>query len=147
MEYLSDLKPASYRHIPFLQLTWPYHADRSVAGAALRAGGKLYAKGLGMHSPARITYDLDGPYKRFDAEVAIDAEAGPRGSVVVRVFTDGGDGVWQEKARSEILRGGQPAVPISVDLAGAKRISLLVDFADRGDEQDHVDWLNARLVR
>ena len=41
---------------------------------------------------------------------------------------------------------GEP-VPLSADLNGAKRISLLVDFADRGDERDHADWLNARLVR
>jgi hypothetical protein len=147
VEYLSDRKPDSYRHIPFLQLAWPYAVDHSVAGALLRAGGKLYVKGLGMHSPSRITYDLDGPYKRFDAEAAIDAEAGSRGSVVFRVFTDDGGGQWKERAKSEIIRGGQPPVPISVDLAGAKRISLLVDFADRGDEQDHADWLNARLVK
>jgi hypothetical protein len=100
-----------------------------------------------MHSPARITYELDGPYKRFDAEVAVDAEAGSRGSVVFRVFTDDGSGSWQQRAKSEIVRGGQAPVPISVDLAGARRISLLVDFADWGDEQDHADWLNARIVR
>ena len=48
---------------------------------------------------------------------------------------------------SEVVRGGQPPVPISVDLDGVKRISLLVDFADRGDELDHADWLDARLAR
>ncbi len=144
--YLSDLKPASYRHIPYLQLTWPFAADRSVQGARLRAGGKLYAKGLGMHSPARITFDLDRPYRRFESEAAIDAEAGTRGSVVFRVFTDDGSGTWQQRAASDVVRGGQSAVPISVELEGARRFSLLVDFADRGDEQDHADWLNARLV-
>lgn len=145
--YLSDLKPSSYRHLPFLDLSWPYRADSSVLGSLLRAGGGLYLKGLGMHSPSRITYDLDGEYKRFDADVAIDAETGPRGSVIFRVFTDDGSGSWQQRAKSEIVRGGEAPVPISVDLAGARRISLLVDFADHGDEQDHADWLGARLVR
>jgi hypothetical protein len=145
--YLSDLEPSGYRHIPFLELSWPYHTDRSVQGSLLRAGGRLYLKGLGMHSPSRITYDLDQPYERFDTEVALDSEAGRRGSVVFRVFVDEGGGSWQERARSEIVRGGQPPAPLSVDLSGARRISLLVDFADHGDEQDHADWLNARLVR
>ncbi len=145
--YLSDLKPSSYRHIPYLALSWPFQADRSVLGSQLRAGGNVYAKGLGMHSPARITYDLDREYRRFQAEVAIDREAGPRGSVVFRVFTDDGSGAWQARASSEIVRGGEPPRPIAVDLTGAKRISLLVDYADRGDELDHADWLNARLVR
>ena len=51
--YLSDLKPASYKHIPFLQTSWPYHADRSTRASLLRAGGRLYLKGLGMHSASR----------------------------------------------------------------------------------------------
>jgi hypothetical protein len=147
VEYLSDLKPASYRHLPYLALPWPYKTDRSVTGARLRSWGRLYLKGLGMHSPSRITYDLDRPYRRFEADAAIDEQAGQSGSVIFRVFVDDGSGKWQPRAATEIVRGGQPPVPISVDLAGAKRISLLVDFADRGDELDHADWLNARLVR
>lgn len=147
VEYLSDLKPSSYRHIPYLQLSWPYRADRSVLDSLLRAGGRLYLKGLGMHSPARITFDLDGPYRRFDAAVAIDDEARGRGSVEFRVFVDDGSGQWHQRANSGTMRGGQPPRPISVDLEGVKRISLLVDFADRGDELDHADWLDARLVR
>jgi hypothetical protein len=145
--YLSDLKPASYRHIPYLQLTWPYHADRGATGSLLRAAGRLYLKGLGMHSPSRITYDLDEPYRRFEAQVAIDEQAGRRGSVDFRVFVDDGSGQWHERAASGIVRGGDPPKSISVDLDGAKRISLLVDFADRGDELDHANWLDARLVR
>lgn len=145
--YLSDLKPSSYKHIPYLELTWPYHNDRSVLGAALRAGGRLYLKGLGMHSPARITYDLDAPYRRFETLAAVDDEAEGRGSVIFRVFVDEGDGSWQPRAASEIVRGGQSPQPLTVDLSGAKRISLLVDFADRGDELDHADWLDARLVK
>jgi len=145
--YLSDLQPSSYRHIPFLQLTWPYLADASVRGSRLRAGGRLTLKGLGMHSPSRITFDLDDEYRRFETLVAIDAEAGERGSVVCRVFFDDGSGKWQEQATTEIVRGGADPVALSLDLAGAKRISLLVDYADHGDELDHVDWLNARLIR
>ena len=60
-----------------------------------------------------------------------------------RVFVDDGSGKWISRYSSPILRGSEPPVPISVDLTGAKRISLLVDFADRGDELDHVDWLGA----
>jgi hypothetical protein len=146
-DYLSDLKPASYRHIPYLRLEWPYRTDRGVTDALLRSGRRLYLKGLGMHSPSRITYELAQPYRRFDAEVAIDPDAGQRGSVDFRVFVDDGSGQWQERATSGVLRGGDAPKALSVDLAGAKRISLLVDFADRGDELDHANWLDARLVR
>jgi hypothetical protein len=59
-----------------------------------------------------------------------------------RVFVDG-----QPKYASPILRGGDRPVPISVDVTSAKRLDLVVDFADRADELDHADWLDARLVK
>ena len=145
--YLSDLKPAGYQHIPWLSLTWPWHADRNVLGTQLRAGGQLYLKGLGLHSAARLTYDLDGPYRAFAADGAIDDQTAGRGSAVLRVYTDDGSGHWTLKFDSPIVRGGAAPLPIAIDLTGAKRISLLVDFADQGDVQAHADWLNARLLK
>jgi hypothetical protein len=145
--YLSDLKPASYQYIPLLDLTWPYHADRNVLGTQLRAAGRLYAKGLGMHSASRLTYLLDKPYRAFAAETAIDDQTAGHGSVVFRVYTDDGSGKWQLKYDGPIVRAGAASLPISVDLTGAKRLSLLVDFADQGDVQGHADWLNARLLK
>jgi hypothetical protein len=139
--YLSDLKPGEYRFVPFLDLTWPYRLDRSVTGIRLRADGKQFLKGIGMHSAARLAYNLDQPYKRFQAEMAIDDSAGG-GSVRFRVFVDG-----QEIFTSETIRGGMKPVPISVDLSGAKQIDLVVDYADRADVLDHADWLNARLIK
>jgi NPCBM/NEW2 domain len=140
--YLSDLKPGEYRFVPFLELTWPYRLDRGVTGTWLRAGGILYLKGIGLHSAARLAYNLDQPYKRFQAELAIDDSASGGGSVRFRVFVDG-----QEKFTSDTIRGGMKPVPIRVDLTGAKQLDLVVDYADRADVLDHSDWLNARLVK
>jgi hypothetical protein len=145
--YLSDLKAASFRHLPFLSTAWPYKLDQSVDGGQLRAGGKLWLKGLGMHSASRLTYELDGQFARFQAEAAIDQSTGGKGSVVVKVLTDAGDGKWQAKHTSPVLRGGDSPHWIDVDLSSARRLSLLVEFADRGDEQDPLDWLDARLIR
>jgi hypothetical protein len=140
--YLSDLKPGEYRFVPFLDLTWPYRLDRGVTGAWLRAGGILYLKGIGLHSAARLAYSLDQPYKRFQAELAVDDSASGGGSVRFRVFVDG-----QEKFTGETIRAGMKPVPISVDLTGAKQLDLVVDYADRADVLDHADWLNARLIK
>jgi hypothetical protein len=145
--YLSDLKPAGYQQIPFLKLTWPYHADRNVLGTMLRAGGRLYLKGLGMHSAARLTYDVPAGYRTLAAEVAIDDQTAGHGSAVVRVYTDDGSGHPQLNYDGPIIRGGAAPLPIAVDLTGAKRVNLLVDFADCGDVESHVDWLNARLLK
>lgn len=140
--YLSDLKPEAYRHVPYFTREWPYMLDRTVSGARLRAGGRLYAKGIGMHSASRLTFALNRAYSRFEADVAIDDEAQGGGSVVVRVFADA-----EERYRSPILRGGEAPLAIGVDISGAQRLSLVVDHADRGDQLDRADWLNARLIQ
>ncbi|MEE9603725.1 MAG: NPCBM/NEW2 domain-containing protein, partial [Thermoguttaceae bacterium] len=144
--YLSDVDERRYRHVPYLDLAWPFHKDRNVLGGRLRAGGRLFHKGLGMHSSARLTYRLDGPYRRFEAELAIDDAAGRQGSVIFRLFTTDGK-TWQEAFTSPIVRGGTEPLPMSVDLQGTQAIALVVDFADRSDQQDHADWLSARLIK
>ena len=48
--YLSDLKPVEHHQTPYLDLSWPYRTDRNVTGGLLRCGGRLYLKGLGVHS-------------------------------------------------------------------------------------------------
>ncbi len=140
--YVSDLQPAEYRHVPFLDLAWPYRTDRNVLGGQLRVLGRLYAKGLGVHSAARLTYQLAEPYQQFQAELAIDDSAQGRGSVRFRVFVDG-----QAKYTSPVIRGGEAPLPMAIQIAGAKRLDLVVDFAEWADQLDHADWLNARLVK
>jgi hypothetical protein len=150
--YLSDLEPADYRHVPYLDIAWPYQRDRNLQGEPLSVGGRLYLKGVAMHSAARLTYRLDGTYRRFDAEVALDDSAGGHplgrvgGSVTFAVYLLRG-GKWQEVFNSGVVRGGDTPRQVSVDLAGAAAMTLTVDFADRGDELDHADWLDARLVK
>ena len=123
-------------------LPWPYRADRNVTGGLLRCGGRLYLKGLGMHSQSQLTYALDPSYRRFEAELGIDDSTSGGGSVQFRVLLDG-----REKFASKTVRGGAPPATVSVDLSGAKTLELLIDYADRGDVLDRADWLNARLVK
>jgi hypothetical protein len=144
--YVSDLEGADYRGVPYLSVKWPFTRDRNVLGEPIVVRGKRYLKGIGMHSAARLTYRLDGNYRRFDSAVAIDDSAKGRGSVVFGVYTLR-DGKWGEVFKSGIVRGADEPQFVSVDLRGAKGLTLTVDFADRGDELDHAVWLDARLVR
>jgi hypothetical protein len=150
--YLSDIKPAEYRQTSFLGQPWPYQADRAATGGRLRVGGHVYQKGIGVHSAARLVYNISlrpqsegqggRAVTRFDAQVAIDDSTAGQGSVIFRVLVDG-----QERFISPIIRGGDAPVPISVDLRGAKKLELQVDYADRADVLDHADWLDARLTQ
>jgi hypothetical protein len=145
-EYLSDVKNADYRSVPYLSLEWPLARDRNVLGAPLVVRGKRYLKGLGMHSAGRLTFNFERAYRKFESEIAIDDLAKGRGSVVFGVYVQRASG-WTEVFTSNTIRGGEPPEPVSVDLTGTSGLTLTVDYADRGDELDYADWLDARLVK
>ncbi len=151
--YLSDVEAVDYRHRPYLDIAWPYQRDRNVLGGPLVVGGHTYAKGIGMVTAARLTYRVPPQVERFAAEVAVDeiaAEiaveggAAGRGSVVFRVYLLR-ENDWQQAFASPVVRGGGKPLAVSVNLAGAKEIALVTDYADRGDELDYADWLDARF--
>ena len=144
--YLSDLEEADYRHIPYLDIAWPLARDRNLLGGPLSAARGRYLKGLAMHSAARVTYQLTDTFSRFAAALALDHSSGRRGSVVFRLFV-AKDGQWHGAYTSDVIRGGKAPVPIEADISGAQAITLIVDFADRGDELDRAHWLDARLIR
>ena len=145
--YLSDMEDADYRHVAYLDIPWKYSRDRNVLEGVLRVEGVRYAKGLGVHSASRLTYDLTqfaSKYKKFKATVAIDAAAGDCGSVVFRVYLKTA-GEWHKIYSSPVVRGGESPRPIAIELGEASQIALLTEFADRGDELDYANWLDARF--
>lgn len=146
VKYLSNIKPVGYKHIPFLSTRWPYQEDRSVGGGRLRSEGTLWLKGLGMHSSSRVAYEVPEPYGALHAELCVDERAGGHGSVVFRVYLQNSQGNWRKAHESDVVRGGQSPVPMRVELDNAVRVALIVDFADRADQWDHANWLNARFV-
>ena len=117
-------------------------------------GGQTYAKGIGMVTAARLTYRVPPQVEHFAAEVAIDeiaadeiavnGGAAGRGSVVFRIYLLR-ENDWQQAFASPVVRGGGKPLAVSVKLAGAKEIALVTDYADRGDELDYADWLDARF--
>jgi len=141
--YLSDLKPTAYQYTPYLPgLTFPWVADGSAAGDDLRLGGSTYAKGLGMHSQSRLTYQLDGAYRRFEALLGLDERTGKLGRVRVRVLVDGKarDIGWDKDLTA---RDGGKAV--RVDLTGARELTLAVEYGRL--EQGQMNWADARVVK
>ena len=144
--YLADLKPKKVEQAAFLGTEWPWTANRSVRGEPLRlletAGESIFDRGLGTHPRTILTYDLGGKYKRFEAMVGLDVATGERGRAVVKILVDGREQPLPELAK---LSAG-PAVVVNVNIAGAKELTLLVDFGPNGDVQSDVNWGDARLV-
>jgi len=140
--YLSDLKAAEVRETPYLDGSFPFRADRSVAGRPMRLGGRPFRRGLGVHSKSDLTYTLDGGYQTFNATIGVDDAVTGQGSVLFRVFGD--DKLLYE---SPVMRGGDTPQDINVPVKGVLLLRLEVDYADNGDVADHADWAEARLLR
>jgi NPCBM/NEW2 domain len=144
--YLSDLKPKKAETAGFLGDGWAWTADRTVRGQPLRLlqkeGEATFDKGLGTHPKTVLTYDLGGKYSRFDALVGLDADSGKRGRADVRIRVDGKE---VSLPALKVLAAG-PAIPVRVDLRGAKELVLIVDFGPSGDVHADVNWADARLV-
>ena len=145
--YLSDLKPVTYRHIPLLDVKWDHQPDANVLGGKLRCRDRLYLKGLGVHSASVLTYRVPDGTKQLVGRIGIDDSANGGGSAIFRVFVDDGSGKWKSRFTSEVVRGGEAPRDITIDLKDARQVSLMVDYADRGDVLDHADWLDVAFIQ
>lgn len=144
--YISDLTPKKAEVVGFLGEGWQPMRDRSVRGRPLVLltvdGESTFDKGLGTHPKTTLTYNLGGKFTRFEALVGLDAATGKRGRADVRVLVDGKE---VGPAELKALAAGA-AIPVRVDVRGAKELTLVIDFGPTGDVQADVNWGDARLI-
>ena len=111
--------------------------DKSVGGNTLSVGGKTYRHGIGTHAESVFRINLKKAAAHFTAKVGLDDEATKQGAVIFEILVDG-----KTKARTPVMRLGDPAREIHVNLRGAKELTLLVLPGVAGINFDHADWLN-----
>jgi len=115
---------------------------QSVMGRTLMVAGHAFARGLGTHATNSLVLDVRGKASRLEALVGVDDEPKTNpGSVEFLVLGDGKT-LW----KSGLMKGGETAKPVSVDLSRVKSLELRVTDGGDGIDSDHADWLNARLV-
>ena len=115
--------------------------NKSVDGHPLKIGGKEFATGVGTHASSLLVVDLKQAAVKFMASVGVDDEKNKAGSVVFVVTVDG-----KEAFNSGVMRGGEAAKRVDVDLAGAKTMTLAVTDGGDGIDSDHADWAAAEIV-
>ena len=118
------------------------HAGMSVDNNPMTLGGVVYTHGIGTHAGSRLPVDLKGSATRFSAIVGVDDEkkVSPA-SVTFEVLVDG-----KKKFETPVLHGGDKPMPISLDITGAKRLTLVVTDGGDGIDSDHADWADAKLT-
>jgi hypothetical protein len=102
---------------------------------------KRYEHGVTVHGESSVTIDLNRDCASYDALVGVDDITLGLGQVRFSVFADG-ERMW----RSELVKGGQEAVPVHVDLIGRKTIRLVVEPHSPFDSVALADWAESRFM-
>ncbi|MFF3501973.1 sigma-70 family RNA polymerase sigma factor [Streptomyces sp. NPDC003247] len=101
----------------------------------LSIAGRRYARGVTVHGDSSVTVDLNRACTAYDAVVGVDDLTGKLGKVTFSVHADG-DRLWT----SPVVGGGDPAVPVHVDLTGRRTVRLVVEPHDPLDTLTLADW-------
>ena len=104
--------------VPPFPLGRPVGIDHTLDDKPLNIKGVIYEKGMGVGSPTELIVSLDGQYTRFEAEVGV--QTGTEIAIPLEITVDG------KKLCAEPLAPGVDAKPISINVAGAKEMRLLV---------------------
>lgn len=105
----------------------------------LVSGGKLFARGIYAHAPAKHEWNLGGSWKNLTGTAGLPD--GARGSCVF-VITGDGKELW----RSTKLESGEPRdFALSVD--GVKNLVFTVEDAGDGANSDWGCWFDPKITR
>ena len=118
------------------------HADKSVDGHPLSIGGKKFDNGLGTHATSYLRVKLDGNAKEFKAWVGVDDEETGQPAMITFYVIGDGKTLW----KSDLMRSGDAAVPVDVDLTGVKKLLLFVNNGGDDISFDHADWADAHFI-
>jgi len=148
--YLADLAPESSIWTPYfasanmaksLATFYRPRGNRGLESAELMLGGKTYRRGLALHSRSELDYRLPGEFSRLLAVAGIDDRVRPGGNVRLVIRGDG------RVLFDETIRGADEPRPLEIDIAGVKRLQIVVDYGEDLDVGDHLDLCEARMVK
>ncbi len=120
---------------------WRINQDLAVEGTKLTMNGKVYNKGLSLHAPSTITFNIPKNCTHFHAIPGADDFQG--GKFRMRVLVDGKE-VYNT---GEISRHRQKIKMVFIKLAtNAKTLTLLAEDTDNDRGGDHANWADAYFM-
>jgi hypothetical protein len=160
--YLSDLTPATSDATPLIALPsgtslaskyFEPRRDQSAYGGPLTlasgddranlsdAAQQTFQKGLAVRSQTEMVYRLPSDYRRLIAVAGIDPATRASGNVRLEILGD------DRSLFSADVKGTDAPLTIDLDIAGVKRLKIVVNY---GQNLDTGDWLilgDLRIVK
>lgn len=141
MAFLSDLKPTAIENRPIASTPYQPTMDRSVSMSVLQLGERTFERGIGVHAPTKMTWQIDGAYDLLAMIVGIDESMGRRGDCVVKVIADG------RELFARRITGGDEPVTVNLKITGVDQLTLVAEAGNGLDLGDHVNFADARLIK
>lgn len=158
---LSDLEPVSERWTPWVGLPpdttlaaefgRPRRDESSYGGplavrtsddtSAPAAELQTFSKGLALRSRTELVYRLPRGYSRFLTVAGMEPATSRSGDVRLVIEGDGRE-LWNSR-----VTGNQAPLAVDLEIAGVKRLTILVDYGDNLDTGDWLNLCNARIVK
>lgn len=110
---------------------------------SFRIGGQRFENGLSLHSPLKLVYRVPTGFKKFQAIVGVDDSVVASGRFNLVVLGDGKE-LSRHPFTAETPRQPQNLL---FDVAGIRRISILLEPADGQDIGDQLDLCEARFTK
>ncbi|WP_208639601.1 NPCBM/NEW2 domain-containing protein, partial [Streptomyces bobili] len=107
----------------------------------LSVADREYARGVTVHGDSSVTIDLNRKCTAYDAVAGVDDLTLKLGKVVFSVYADGVR-LWS----SWTVKGGDPAVPVHVNIAGRETVTLVVEPHNHLDTVALADWAESKFT-
>jgi hypothetical protein len=152
--FLTDLEPDTGAGDPAVSLqpaamafkfgrVFGVRSGPPLGAARFQIDGQTFSNGLSLHSPVNIVYRVPDGVRWLRARAGVDDSVIVPGRFDLVILADG-----KERFRQSF--GGQQdrkPVPIDLEIAGVKRITIVLDPADGQDIGDQLDLCEARLTK
>ncbi|MFG3251943.1 sigma-70 family RNA polymerase sigma factor [Streptomyces sp. NPDC048187] len=109
--------------------------------SALSVDGVRYGHGVTVHGHSAVTIDLNRDCSSYDALAGVDDLTAKLGKVHFSVYADGVR-LWN----SGPVRGGDPAVPVHLDISGRETLRLVTEPHRPFDTVALADWAQSRFT-
>jgi hypothetical protein len=126
--------------VPFNRL----RLNKNLDNGPLRLPGHApFIKGLALHSPTAIEFDLAGDFREFKAIIGVDELVGGR-DVITKIVIKG-DG--KELKTYEVSRKDKEALDVRLNIQNVKSLTIEVSSPELLNLGHHVDLADARVSK
>ena len=116
-------------------------AKSCAGGDSIRMKGKVYQRGVGVHSTSVLTFQLNGKGLSFSAITGVDDSATP--GMVYKMYAIGDEKILFE---SNPMKMGDAPQMVNVNLKDVKRFGLLVMVKEERGTKTYSNWANAVIT-